>query len=394
MSAWSISKKRAAVAIVLVLMVIGAGAGYATAASRTPAQHNLVKSALAVVPKAKCPVPKSHIRRSGAAIPKCLSKKALAKRKALHHPSAHAKPTATPIPAPSSSPSQVPSAPASIEATPTTPAHTTAPTSPAPSAPTTAPAPPASTAPTSAPPSPTAAGPACVISASDGACYYTYAGVSGSGTDGGNQTNVIQNIWNPIGGITQTMTVYNPGNWSVTANMPAANKAVVSYPDVQQIYTTTSNEPNPLSGYSSITSSYTESSPANGDYEAAYDIWANSGSQEIMIWVENHGQTPAGSVVASATIDGVGYQVWSTGPAGSATTPISMVMNSTQASGSVNILDDLHWLQANGYMKADSGINQIDFGWEICSTAGVPETFTLNRYTLTATCTSGTSCTR
>jgi hypothetical protein len=239
-----------------------------------------------------------------------------------------------------------------------------------------------------------ATGKPCVTSDTGGVCYYTYPGVSGSGLDGGNQTNVIQGVWNPISGATQELTAYNPGNWNVVANMPATNKAVVSYPDVQQIYTTTSNEPNPLSGFSSITGSYAETGPAVGDYEAAYDIWLNSGSQEIMIWVDNHGQTPAGSVVASTSIDGVGYQVWSTSKAGSATTPISLVMNSPQSSGSVNLLEVFNWLQSNGYVAPGSGINQIDFGWEICSTGGTPETFRMSAYTLTATCKSGTSCTK
>jgi hypothetical protein len=206
-------------------------------------------------------------------------------------------------------------------------------------------------------------------------------------------------VWNPISGASQTLTAYSPGDWSVSANMPASNTAVVSYPDTQQIYTTTSDNPDPLSGFSSITSSYTESGPSGSgdDYEAAYDIWAGTGSndyaQEIMIWVDNHGQTPAGSQVASATIGGVGYQIWSTSGAKALGNPVSMVLDSNQSAGSVNILDDLNWLESNGYMPAGSGLNQIDFGWEICSTGGVAETFTLSQYGIDASCTSGSSCT-
>jgi hypothetical protein len=242
-----------------------------------------------------------------------------------------------------------------------------------------------------------AQGKACVTSASNGTCGpYSFPGISGSN---GSQTNVIQNIWNPIKGASQTLTASSPGSWSVSANMPAGNTAVVSYPDTQQIYTTAKNTPNPLSGYASITSSYAGNSPvgAHDDYEAAYDIWAGTGSsnyaQEIMIWVDNHGQTPAGSAVASATIDGVGYKIWSTSKAGAVGNTVSMVLNSNQPSGSVNVLDDLKWLESNGYMPAGSGLNQIDFGWEICSTGGVPETFALSQYGIKATCTSGSACT-
>jgi len=234
----------------------------------------------------------------------------------------------------------------------------------------------------------------CVTSSDNGSCGpYTDAVISGSGG-----THVIQDIWNPINGATQTLTASSPGDWSVLADMPASNTAVVSYPDIQQIYTTISNTPNPLSGYSSITGSYTENGPASSgdDYEAAYDIWAGTGShnyaQEIMIWVDNHGQTPIGSVVASATIDGVGYKTWSTGKAGTVGKTESMVLNPDQPSGSVNILDDLKWLESNGYLPAGSGLNQVDFGWEICSTGGVPQTFTVSHYGLKVSCTSGSSC--
>jgi hypothetical protein len=174
----------------------------------------------------------------------------------------------------------------------------------------------------------------------------------------------------------------------------------LALPDTQQIYTTAGDTPNPLSSFSSITGSFTENGPANtgDDYEAAYDIWAgtgnSNGAQEIMIWVDNHGQTPAGSDVASATIDGVGYKIWSTAKAGTVGHTVSMVLNSNQSSGSVNIRDDLNWLESNGYMPAGSGLNQIDFGWEICSTAGVPETFTLSQYGIKASCSSGSSCTQ
>jgi hypothetical protein len=225
-----------------------------------------------------------------------------------------------------------------------------------------------------------------VTSGNSGSCGpYDYPEVTG-----GNSPSVIQDIWNPINGASQTLTAYNPGNWSVSASMPAANTAVVSYPDVQTTYTTSNDTPAALSSFSSITSSYTEAGPAasGDDYEAAYDIWAGTGSnnyaQEIMIWVDNHGQTPAGSDVVSATIDGVGYKVWSTGGAGAVGDPVSMVLDSNQSSGSVNVLDDLNWLESHGYMPAGSGLNQVDFGWEICSTGGAPQTFAMSQYGIKA----------
>jgi Glycosyl hydrolase family 12 len=248
------------------------------------------------------------------------------------------------------------------------------------------------------PPSPSGQGAACVTSDDNGSCGpYDYPGITGS--SGGN-TYVIQDVWNSINGASQILTAYSPDNWSVSADMPASNTAVVSYPDTQETYTTANDTPDPLSGFNSITSSYTESGPGSGggnDYEAAYDIWAGTGSenyaQEIMIWTDDHGQTPAGSDVASATIDGVRYQIWSVSRAGVVGNPVSMVMDSNRSSGSVKILDDLKWLESNGYMPAGSGLNQIDFGWEICSTGGIRERFSLSGYGIESSCASGSSCT-
>jgi hypothetical protein len=50
----------------------------------------------------------------------------------------------------------------------------------------------------------------------------------------------------------------------------------------------------------------------------------------------------------------------------------------------VNVLADLDWLESNGYMPAGSGLNQIDFGWEICSTGGTAQTFTMSNFGIQA----------
>jgi len=241
-------------------------------------------------------------------------------------------------------------------------------------------------------PRPRGLGAACVTSAQTGGCGpYHYTEISGSN---GYNTQVIQDVWNAIAGASQRLTVYNPGDWSVSADMPAKNTAVVSYPDVQEIYTTTGNRPDPLSSFRSITSSFAENGPGSGggdDYEAAYDIWAgtgtNSGAQEIMIWVDNHGQTPAGSKVGTADIGGASYTVWSAGR-----NPVSLVLSSNETSGTIDILAALEWLESHGYMPAGSGVNQIDFGWEICSTGGSAKTFSMTRYGIESSCASGASC--
>ena len=49
------------------------------------------------------------------------------------------------------------------------------------------------------------------------------------------------------------------------------------------------------------------------------------------------------------------------------------------------------WLQSNGY-SSETSINQIDYGFELCSTSGHTETFTVSAYTLKATCSGSNSC--
>jgi hypothetical protein len=367
-------------AVVLCLMAAAAFGGYVAASNRTPGNGRVAdtlnlagaqKSASPGMTVYACLASGKLTSVSAGAAPKCPAKSVPVQWSAqLGRASSPRRPSS---PAPSSSPprSSPPSTPPS------------SPQDPAPSA-----------APT--PSSPSGLGAPCVTSAGRGSCGpYSYAGITG-----GNQTSVIQDVWNPIDGASQTLTAYNPGNWSASASMPAGNTAVVSYPDTQQIYTTNANAPDPLSSFSSITSSFTGSDPdgAGSDYEAAYDIWAGTGTsdyaQEIMIWTDNHGQRPAGSQLQTVTIAGVSYQVWSTGKAGSTGNPVTLVTGSNETSGTVNVLADLDWLEANGYMPAGSGLNQIDYGWEICSTGGVPETFTLSQYGIKVACSSGSSCTQ
>jgi hypothetical protein len=220
---------------------------------------------------------------------------------------------------------------------------------------------------------------------------YRYSGITNSN---GYNTHVSNDMWNPPGvGHPQTIYVDNPGDWQVVSDQAADNTAVLSYPDVQQIFTLTSDAPAPLSSFSAISSDFKESMPNGGDNEAAYDIWlgtsaAKSFSQEVMIWVDNHRTNPPpGNVVGTPTFFGAKYTVWDDSGT------VYMVRDSNEMSGRVNILAMLDWLESHGYTPEGSGLNQIDFGWEICSTGGKAETFTMNLYDLRVVCAaSGTAC--
>jgi hypothetical protein len=242
----------------------------------------------------------------------------------------------------------------------------------------------------------------CTISSLSGTCP-----ASGSYDDsiqGGDHqaADVTQDAWNPTSAlVSQALSASSMSRWQVRADLSAGNTAVLSYPDAQDTLTDSSNNPVPLSDFASLTSTYATQMPSDAgtagpadDYEAAYDIWLGHNgadyNQEIMVWTDNHNQTPAGSDTGTTWTDpstGVAYEVW----ANSGNNPVTLVRKSNTTSGSVDLLSLFSWLRSAGY-STETGVNQIDYGFELCSTSGHTETFTVTGYTLDATCASGTSC--
>jgi hypothetical protein len=221
----------------------------------------------------------------------------------------------------------------------------------------------------------------CVTSEAKGSCGpYGDSAIAISG----GQITVGQDVWNPISGWSQMLRATGPSDWSVTANMPAPNRSVVSFPNIGDMYynSTTADK---LSNFSAIHSSFTEDMHATSATSAwaAYDIWLNSWSNEVMIQVDFslNGACPA---VGSATFGGSGgvpVQHWNLCKYGSEL--IWKLTGGNEQSGTVDILAMLTWLENHGYLPAGSNLTDISYGWELCSTGGKPETFTLSRFTVT-----------
>jgi hypothetical protein len=189
---------------------------------------------------------------------------------------------------------------------------------------------------------------------------------------------VAQDMWN-IGGysVSQTLDACAYNNWYVAATMNNANGdgAVKTYPNVHEDF----SEP-AIGSFRAISSTFAEQSPHVGIYEDAYDIWINgvatSGSTEVMVWTENHGQTPSGSQMGSARLGGRSYQVWKSG------SYIAFVANSNFTSGTVNLLQIFNWIMAKGWIPASSTLGQIDYGAELVSTNGAPATFSFTNFSI------------
>jgi hypothetical protein len=191
---------------------------------------------------------------------------------------------------------------------------------------------------------------------------------------------VYNNMWGVAGyQVSQTLYACSYSNWYVVATMNNNNGDghVKTYPDSQKDFSSPR-----ISGLSSITSTFAETSPGTGIYEDAYDIWLNgiasSGSTEVMIWNENHHQVPAGSVQGTVSFDGRSYTVWRGG------SYIAFAANSNFTSGTMNLLEFFKWLMTKGWIPGNSTLAQVCYGVELVSTNGAPATFSFSNFSVTA----------
>lgn len=188
--------------------------------------------------------------------------------------------------------------------------------------------------------------------------------------------NVYNNEWNTAEAGPQIIWANSYQHWGVESTQ-ANTTSVKTYPSVQKNY-----NDRPYTSLHSLTSTFTESMPSavNFDAEAAYDIWLNNYNVEVMMWVDNHGKTPAGTVIARVNICGQRFAVWQSGH-----DMYSFVLSGKQeTTGQVNLLKALRWLVNHGYLSRSDTLTQVDFGWEIASTNGVAMDFTMTHYTLSA----------
>jgi hypothetical protein len=180
--------------------------------------------------------------------------------------------------------------------------------------------------------------------------------------------------WNGAAG-PQTVWANSRDDWGAESTQPAGNKAVMTYPNIARDFSNV-----PVSTFTTLRNGYRESMPAGRGLgaEAADDIWLNKFKLEIMIWVDNHGQRPAGNDVGHATIMGQHFSVWDGAHIW------TLVLDHRQTAGRTYILAALKWLMRHHDIPASATLTQVGFGWEVTSTGGTPMDFTMSGYGLTS----------
>lgn len=201
---------------------------------------------------------------------------------------------------------------------------------------------------------------------------------------------------NDFSAIPQTLTAQDSTSWTVAANTDAQGDktSVKSYPATQVTYTTTANKPEPSATFgSTLTSTWTNINPAGAgqDYEYAFDDWlANPANNswgndlEVMIWTDNHGQRPAGNPNGQTYTapDGSKWDLWLSGGASSVSrvSTVSFVRQGNAASGSLDRIGFYKYLQSNGLLSATYGVDQLNYGLEVCSAGVGTKTYGVSNY--------------
>jgi hypothetical protein len=210
------------------------------------------------------------------------------------------------------------------------------------------------------------------ITASNG--FTTYVGIDGWACGPADRSHPWGNDCGPT-----RLTATNPGHWNVTTKEAKGNTAVLMYPSLGQLY----NNPS-LSRMTLIRSSFTESMPHNSGTVgwAAYDIFLNNSgpSNEVMIQLDSVNECLSCSqLLAHVTFGLQRFTLYEYGGPGG---ELIWHLNHAEHTGTVYVLAMLRWLQRHRYIRRSSTLGIVGFGWEISSTGGVPETFSVSKFWL------------
>ena len=184
---------------------------------------------------------------------------------------------------------------------------------------------------------------------------------------------LYNNIWGSGAGY-QSIWANSESDWGVWADHPNTG-GIKSYPNVS--YTLGRN----VWDMGAVSSSHNITVPSGSGlaYNAAYDVWGNGHDHEIMIWTNwTSNVGPLGSYVTTVNLGGRNwdYYLGSNG----ANAVYSFLAHTHTTDSWVDITGHAQWLAGRGDMPSVR-IDQIQFGWEITSSAGGHD-FRVNSYSL------------
>lgn len=201
------------------------------------------------------------------------------------------------------------------------------------------------------------------------AAVWTSSALYGSWSNGG--YTLYNNVWGSNPG-PQTIWANSYSNWGVYSDQPNTS-GVKSYPEVTKTFGEA------VSSFGSITSSFNDSLPSTGDFESAYDIWADNNADEIMLWTYTQNVGPLGTYQTTASVGGSSWEIYQGSNGSNAV--FSFVRTANETSGTVDIKAVFSWLSSEGWLT-NATLSSVDFGWEITSTDNTTEDFTVNSYSL------------
>ena len=172
---------------------------------------------------------------------------------------------------------------------------------------------------------------------------------------------LYNNIWGSGAGA-QTIWANSASDWGVWANHPNTG-GIKSYPNAKKVVG------KKISAINSLTSNYSVTVPSSGAYNTSYDIWDSNHAYEIMLWVNKTGPVgPLGTSQGTVTLGGHTWTVYK-GSNGS-NQVFSFIRSSNSSSGSVDIKSIVNWIKNTKGWFGDVTIGDVQFGYEITSSAG------------------------
>ncbi len=196
-----------------------------------------------------------------------------------------------------------------------------------------------------------------------------------------NGYTVINDVWGSGAG-PQTIWARTGTNWGVIANHPMTS-GVKSYPHTGKTINRT------VSSLATLTSTFNVTVPGSGNYESAYDIWANNNAYEVMLWMNQNGAVGPiadtydanGAVPAFRSVS-LGGQTWNVYRGSNGSNAVySFLRTGNTNSGTVDVKAIMTWLRTQGWW-ADVTIGELQFGFELSGTNGTAS-FTDNSFSIT-----------